>query len=55
MSKSPRIMGAIRLIYAVSLIIIGLLVPSEAGISIFDFIGIGFYMGAFSSGFLLAK
>jgi len=55
MKKSPRIMGVIHLSYGVILIILGMLMPSESGISVFDFIGIGFYMGAFSSGFLLAK
>tara|TARA_B100000767_G_scaffold258513_1_gene267304 strand:+ start:1489 stop:2118 length:630 start_codon:yes stop_codon:yes gene_type:complete len=53
--KSTRIMGGIHLSYAVILIFLGLLMPTGLGFSVFDLVGIGFYMGAFSSGFLLAK
>ncbi len=54
-NKSPRVMGVIHLSYGAILIVLGLLMPTGLGFSVFDFIGFGFYMGAFSSGLLLAK
>ena len=47
--KSPRMMGSLHLGYALLFIVSGLISPSELGFSIFDFIGIGFYLGAFAS------
>ena len=47
--KSPKAMGTLHLIYALLFVVSGIFSPSALGISIFDFIGIGFYMGAFAS------
>ena len=51
--KSPKLMGSLHLGYALLFVICGLLSPTFIGISIFDFIGIGFYIGAFASVFLI--
>lgn len=53
--NSPRIMGGLHLTYSAIFVICATLAPSALGISIFDFVGIGFYMGAFSSVFLMIK
>jgi len=55
MKKSPRIMGGIHLTFVIVFMISALLAPSALGISILDFVGIGFYMGAFSSILLMVK
>ena len=55
MKKSPRIMGGIHLTFVIIFMISALLAPSALGISILDFVGIGFYMGAFSSILLMVK
>ena len=55
LKKSTKIMGILHLTYAVIFLFFAILSPSELGISIFSFIGFGFYLGAFSSGALLAK
>jgi hypothetical protein len=47
--KSPKLMGSLHLGYALLFVVSGLFSPSELGISIFDFIGVGFYIGAFAS------
>lgn len=47
--KSPKLMGSLHLAYALLFVVSGLFSPSALGISIFDFIGIGFYIGAFAS------
>ena len=47
--KSPKLMGSLHLGYALLFVVSGLFAPSALGISIFDFIGIGFYIGAFAS------
>ena len=47
--KSPKLMGSLHLAYALLFVVSGFFSPSALGISIFDFIGIGFYIGAFAS------
>jgi hypothetical protein len=53
--NSPRIMGGLHLTYSAAFIICATLAPTALGISIFDFVGAGFYMGAFSSILLMIK
>jgi len=48
-NKSPKMMGSLHLGYALLFVVSGLFSPSALGFSIFDFIGIGFYIGAFAS------
>ena len=55
MGKSPRIVGIVHLAYVAIFMVAALASPSLEGFSIFSIIGFGFYMGAFSSGALLAK
>ena len=55
LKKSTKIMGILHLSYAAIFLFFAILSPSALGISIFSFIGFGFYLGAFSSGALLAK
>jgi len=55
MKKSPRTMGGIHLTFVTIFMISAFISPSALGISILDFIGIGFYMGAFSSILLMIK
>ena len=52
---SSRVMGTLHLTYAIIFVICGLLSPSALGISIFDFIGFGFYMGALAGLFLVVE
>jgi len=51
--KSPKLIGSLHLGYALLFLVSGLFSPSGLGISIFDFIGVGFYIGAFASVFLV--
>ena len=53
--KSPRIIGTLHLTYVIIFVICGLLAPTALGVSIFDFIGFGFYLGAMAGAFLVAK
>ena len=55
LKKSTKIMGILHLSYAAIFLFFAILSPSALGISIFSFIGFGFYLGAFSSGALLVK
>ena len=55
MKKSPRTMGGIHLTFVIIFMISAFISPTALGISILDFIGIGFYMGAFSSILLMIK
>ena len=55
MKKSPRTMGGIHLTFAIIFMISAFISPTTLGVSILDFIGIGFYMGAFSSVLLMIK
>ena len=55
MKKSPRTMGGLHLTFVVIFMISALIAPTALGISILDFVGIGFYMGAFSSILLMIK
>ena len=52
---SSRVMGTLHITYAIIFVICGLLSPTALGISIFDFIGFGFYMGAFAGLFLVVE
>ena len=55
MKKSTKIMGILHLSYAVIFLFFAILSPSLEDISIFSFVGFGFYLGAFSGGAFLAK
>lgn len=55
MNKSTKIMGILHLSYAVIFLFFAILSPSLEDISIFSFVGFGFYLGAFSGGAFLAK
>jgi len=55
MKKSPRTMGGIHLTFVIIFMISAFISPTALGISILDFIGLGFYMGAFSSILLMIK
>ena len=55
MKKSPRTIGGIHLTFVITFMISAFLSPTALGISIFDFTGIGFYLGAFSSLLLMVK
>ena len=55
MKKSTKIMGILHLSYAVIFLFFAILSPSFEDISIFSFVGFGFYLGAFSGGAFLAK
>ena len=55
MGKSTKIVGIIHLSYVGIFLLFGMLSPSVEDISIFSFVGIGFYLGAFSGGAFLAK
>lgn len=55
MKKSPRTMGGIHLTFVIIFMISAFISPTALGVSILDFIGIGFYMGAFSSVLLMIK
>lgn len=55
MKKSTKIMGILHLSYAVIFLFFAILSPSLEDISIFSFVGFGFYLGAFSSGAFLAN
>tara|TARA_B110000483_G_C18102442_1_gene506391 strand:+ start:238 stop:1176 length:939 start_codon:yes stop_codon:yes gene_type:complete len=49
MNKSTRVIGIIHLAYTIVFLILAMLSSSFFGIDIFNFLGIGFYIGAFSS------
>jgi hypothetical protein len=55
MNKSPRTMGSIHLTVVILFMISAFLSPSVLGATILNFIGIGFYLGAFSSILLMVK
>ena len=55
LKKSTKIMGILHLSYAVIFLFFAILSPSLEDISIFSFVGFGFYLGAFSGGAFLAK
>lgn len=55
MGKSTKIVGITHLSYFGIFLLFGMLSPSVEDISIFSFVGIGFYLGAFSGGAFLAK
>jgi len=55
MNKSPRTMGSIHLTVVILFMISAFLSPSVLGVTILNFIGIGFYLGAFSSILLMVK
>ena len=55
MKKSTKIIGILHLSYAVIFLFFAILSPSLEDISIFSFVGFGFYLGAFSGGAFLAK
>ena len=51
--SSPRVIGNIHLTYVAIFVICGLLAPTSLGVSIFDFIGVGFYLGAMAGALLV--
>jgi len=55
MKKSPRTMGGIHLTFVIVFMISAFVAPTALGISILDFVAVGFYMGAFSSILLMIK
>ena len=55
-NKSPRIIGGLHLTFVIIFVICAAIAPTALGmISIFDFVGTGFYMGAFSSVLLFMR
>ena len=55
-NKSPGIVGGLHLTFVIIFVICAAIAPTALGmISIFDFVGPGFYMGSFSSILLLMR
>lgn len=57
MKRSPKAVGIIHLSYSCLFILACIIVgdPADLGITVFSFIGFGFYLGGFASGLLLIK
>ena len=57
MKRSPKVVGIIHLSYTCLFILACIIVgdPADLGITVFSFIGFGFYLGGFGSGLLMIK
>lgn len=57
LKRSPKIIGTIHLSYTCIFILVCIVIgdPTGIGITVFDLIGFGFYVGGFASGLLLIK